>query len=264
MSSSRASTNSRPLSSMCPRSPTVIIPSAISRRRGIVGVAVEHQVAADEDPADLAGRHRPAALVEQHDPRVRNRPADGSRRLEHVLGARDRGERHLGRAIEVVEDRAERVHERASELGLERGAARDHGAQGARVVAPPGLGRQLHDALQHHRHHRHRGHPVALDQLEHPLGVEPRRQHDRAAERRGDDELPVAVRVEERRRDQHRRARVQRNDPQEPRERVEARRGGPSRAPFGVPVVPEVRITVRPSSSGGSGGCDGPVVASRS
>ena len=67
-------------------------------------------------------------------------------------------------------------------------------------------------------------------------------------------ELPVAVRVEERGRDQVRPSRPGAGPAAGTARAGRAPPGRASRAPFGVPVVPEVRITVRPSSAGGSGG----------
>ena len=123
-----------------------------------------------------------------------------------------------------------------AQLRLERRAAGDDRPQRARVVAAPASRRQLHDPLEHHRDDGHRRDAMALDQLKRALGVEPGRQHDRAAHPGGDHQLAVAVGVEQRRRDQHDRAGVERHD-----------RAGTRRAGRGHPGGRAARPSASPS-----------------
>ncbi len=143
------------------------------------GVAVEDHLVGDEDAPGLAGLDLAAVVVEQLHDRAERRPPGGPGRGAQVGGRRDRRPRHLGRAVEVVEHVAERVHRARRELARERRAAdRDH-PQRARVVAGDRLCRQLEDALQHHRHDHQRARAVLGDGPQRLLGVEPAPQHER-------------------------------------------------------------------------------------
>ena len=93
---------------------------------------------------------------------------------------------------------------------------------------------------------------VLGDRLQRLLGVELAPQDVGRAQRQPEQEVREAPGVEQRRRD-HRRLAGPQRDPREHRgQRARALSGGARWAPFGVPVVPEVRMMNRPDSSGGS------------
>ena len=75
------------------------------------GVALEQHLVADEDAAGLALLDLLAVLVVELDDRAARRAAGGARRRAQVLGRGDRRPGDLGRAVEVVEHVAERVHD---------------------------------------------------------------------------------------------------------------------------------------------------------
>ena len=66
----------------------------------------------------------------------------GARRVAQVLGPGDRDPRDLGRAVEVVDDVAELVHEAPGQLAGQRGAADRDGPQRVGVVAARGRRRR--------------------------------------------------------------------------------------------------------------------------
>ena len=63
------------------------------------------------------------------------------------------------------------------------------------------LGRQIHDAFEHHRHERETGGPVLGNQLQRCLRIELAAHHHGAGHRPGHGELPEAPGVEHGRRD---------------------------------------------------------------
>ena len=91
------------------------------------GVALEHHLVAHEDAARLTLLDLAALLVEELDDGPARRAPGGARRGAQVLGGGDGRPRHLGRAVEVVEDVPERVHRAGGQLARERRPAeRDH------------------------------------------------------------------------------------------------------------------------------------------
>ncbi len=101
---------------------------------------------------------------------------------EPVLG-RDVGAADvLGARVVLVDDRAPPVQHLALDgHGARRGGVHDE-VQARQVVAGP-LGRgQAEQAHEHRRHELRVGHPVALDQLEAPPGIEPLHHHDRGSQ----------------------------------------------------------------------------------
>ena len=88
------------------------------------GVALERQLAADEDAAALAVDHRLTVGIDDGHRDPAQRPAGGARVGAQVRGARHRGRTYLGRAVEVVDDVAVGVLEPLGERGRQRRAPR--------------------------------------------------------------------------------------------------------------------------------------------
>src|SRR3954469_23397534 len=80
------------------------------------GVALEQHLVAHEDAAGLALRQLLAVLVVDLQDGAARRGARGARRLAQILRRGDRRPGDLGRAVEVVEDVTEFVHELDREL----------------------------------------------------------------------------------------------------------------------------------------------------
>src|SRR5207237_9901718 len=104
-------------------------------------VALELRVVADEDPPGDAGGHLPAEVVIDADLGPQRGAPRGARRLPEILGRGDRGPGRLGRAVEVVDDVAELVHEALGQLAREgRTGEGDHLERGGVVLAAGAAG----------------------------------------------------------------------------------------------------------------------------
>ena len=205
-------------------------------------------------PVSPGATSRSARVVEAHD-RAARRAARGAGRGAQVLRRGDRRPRHLGRAVEVVEHVAEGVHDARRELARQRRAARGDDAQRAEVVACDRL--------------RRRSSRIRWSITGTTTSAVRAVLVDRAAAcppgRSGG-----AGRASSRARSRARSARS-------PRSGTSARRSSCARgraagsstssaaagssdsgclrvAPFGVPVVPLVRMTTRPCATGGTAG----------
>ena len=139
----------------------------------------------------------------------------------------------------------------ASSPGRALPAGRDD-AQGAGVVAVDDLGRQLEDALQHHRHDDEAAALELGGRAQGALGVEAPAQHDRGGQADRQHPVRVAPRVEDRRRDVRVLSRAVAGCGRAARATGSSDSGCLRLAPFGEPVVPDVRITMRPFSAGGT------------
>src|SRR5919106_3754136 len=215
--------------------------------RAAARVALEEHLVADEDSARLPGRHLALLLVEELHDRAARWLARRAGRGAHVGRRCDRRPRHLGRAVEVVEVVAERVHPLDGHVAGQRGAAGGHHFQRRDVVLLARLLRQLEDALHHHRHDDERVATVARHVGQAGLGVELAPQYERGAEDEAEREVGEAPRMEERRGDVRPLSRLQRDPRQErhhrfQRLRVRARGalrgpGRPTRQDGGAPFA---------------------------
>ncbi len=212
ISSSRPSTNSRPPASKWPTSPVLISPSH-DLLAAAAGVALEHHLVGRRRCARSRprGTSRPSASSSFTTVPER-RPPGGARRGAQVLGRGDRGPRHLGRAVEVVEHLAEGVHRARRQLaGQRRAAQRDHPQRSA--------GRSARSSRRPSSRIRCSITGTSASAVarcwatasQRVLGVEPAAQHERRGERQPEREVREAPRVEHRRGDHRRLARVQRD-----------------------------------------------------
>ena len=193
---------------------------------------------------------------------AKRRAARRPRCLAEVRRGGDGRVGHLGRAVDVVEVLAELVHPVVAEVTGQRGPGGGDDLDLGQVVGVAGLLVELHDPLQHHRDHHERV-AVLLDQrLQAGLGVELAPQHDRRAEQHRQREVRPAPGVEQRRGDVAAPPRPERQPREQRRGRLDA--GLAARAPFGVPVVPEVRMITRLDFSGARWSPGGPAAISDS
>ena len=122
MSSSRPSMNKQPVvevTEVAGRQQAAPLLLAATGR-----VAVEPHRSADEDPAHRSFGHRFTLIVQDLDLHAEGHASGGGRCAAQVVGGRDRGDRHLGRAVEVVEHRPEPIENRRGEPAPECGSAR--------------------------------------------------------------------------------------------------------------------------------------------
>ena len=207
---------------------------------------------------------RPVSPVGSGSPsssRISTRVWGGGRRPCPVPRAgprrRDRRPGHLGGAVEVVEHVAELVHEGVAQPAAERRAAADDRRAGGscRTRASSGgrsmmrwsiAGTTATDST--------RWRSIAASVA---LGSK-RAEHDACSRAQAEHELAVARARETGARDQVARPGLERHHLQQLRERLEPSRRA-RRAPFGVPVVPEVRITGASLLGGGARGSRRPV-----
>ena len=255
MSSSRESTNSRPSSSRCPRSPAVIMPvdHAPALRTGRCSPRTASRAPTKMWPVSPGGSGRPSSS------RISSRgvgrgPADRARRLEQVARRRrssptpPRSSRRGCRAPAPNSS----MKARASPA-VERRAAAHHDPQRARCRSGArSAGSRSMMRLQHHRHDR-----------QHLARGGARSARASRSRRSAAAARPCSPSAGGDHRSGRSRARgTAARGPGRPSPRRSARaagttraargsRRGRTRAPFGAPVVPEVRITVRPSSAGG-------------
>ena len=164
-----------------------------------VRVALELRVAADDDPADLAGRQLVPLVVDDAQLGAADRPPGGVRGDPQVGGDGHADLAGLGGVVAVVHDVAEPVHEAHQRLRPHPRAAGGDEAQRRRVVAVQHLVGQLDDPLQHHGYDGQAGRAVPLDECQRGLRVEPAAHHQRAGHRGGDRQLAEAPGVEHRR-----------------------------------------------------------------
>ena len=97
------------------------------------GVALEREGVADEDPADLTLGHLLAVLVEELDLHALDDGPDGRRVVLEILRAGDGGERDLGRAVQVVDHRAQRPSSPGGQFGAQLRTGHEHDAQARQV-----------------------------------------------------------------------------------------------------------------------------------
>ena len=153
--------NSRPFSSKWPTSPRGHQPVDLLLAAA-AGVALELRRVADEDPAGLALGQLACLVVEDLDHRRRGRPCrpmPGS--ASRSVGRGDRRVGDLGRAVQVVDHRPERLQRALGQLTpsaepLTKMIRRCDRSRSAISSSP-----RSSDPLQHHRHHDHRGGLVA-------------------------------------------------------------------------------------------------------
>jgi len=164
-------------------------------------VAVEEHVVADEDLAFATWRRRLELLVEDGDTGAGRAAARGGRGGSEVGGVGDARPRNLGRAVEVVEDVAEVVHERRDErAGHRRAAARDD-PQRRQVVAGANPFWQVENPLEHDRHGEQRVAVLLGDRAQGFFRVELADQAERRPQRHPDLHRGQAPAVEQRCRD---------------------------------------------------------------
>ena len=195
--------NSRPLPSKCPRSPLDSRPVDVLLVAA-AGVAVEPGLVADEDPADLVDPERVAVGVEDAHDAARRRPAGRGRGGLEVVRAGDRGQGDLGRAVDVVEDRA-RTGAAPPSPAWRRGPTRSRRCSAATRCRS---GRctsaaEGEDPLQHHGHDDEPVGPVLGDRRQRGLRVELRLQHGGRRHAEPDAHVHEAPGVEQRRGDDH-------------------------------------------------------------
>ncbi len=177
--------------------------------RAAARVAVEDELVADEDPARLAGADLlPGGVVEAHDGPARRAPR-GARRRAQVRGHGDGRPGDLRRAVEVVEDVAEGVHDARRQLAGQRRAAGGDHAQRARVVPAHDLRAAVEDPLQHHGDDDERRHAVLVDRPQRRLGLEAPAQDERRGEPDAEHEVRQAPGMKQRRGDERAPARTQ-------------------------------------------------------
>ena len=119
-------------------------------------------------------RHLAALVVEQADLVAAHRAADGARaRARARPGRASVTQAGLGRAVEVVEDRPERLHERGARLGRAAAPPPPSPSAASRCRTCAASRRQRATcAIDHRRHHQRRRDALALDGREHGLGLE--------------------------------------------------------------------------------------------
>src|SRR5262249_53096503 len=101
--------------------------------RSAADIAAEGQPGLDEDAARLASGKELPIRAKDAQLGPRRRVANRARGSSQVVWRRDRSEADFGRAVQVVEPGAERLHEPRAEFAPERGPGREHGAQGREV-----------------------------------------------------------------------------------------------------------------------------------
>ncbi len=118
----------------------------------------------------------------------------------HSFGG-DQGAAAFGGGVVLVDGVAPPVDHLALDVDGARGSGVDHVAEGGHVVAGPRLLREGQQPVELGRHHMGRGHPVALDELEHVLGQPLVHEDDGVAQMDGGSGIPDDGRVVERRAD---------------------------------------------------------------
>ena len=137
------------------------------------------------DLADLALRQLLSVVADEAQLRARRNLADGAGLLQRVLGIGEGDRAGFGRAVEFVDHRPPPFDHRALDVGGTGRGGMDDVAQRRHVVFPAHLLRQLHQPDEHGRHHEDGVDLLGLDQPQEFLRVEPRHQHQRAAETAG-------------------------------------------------------------------------------
>ena len=176
------------------------------------------------------------------------RAADRAGRLLPVLRRRDGGDRDLGGAVQVVDDRPEQLHRAGADVGRQGRAGAEDDPQRGRVVAADDVLAEVEDALQHGRDDHELLDPVLRQHLEGDFGSNRRRtivvEPSEIVSRNWDSPVPWNSGAPRKVRSPGRSGIRSMNCAAENGELT--CRG----APFGVPVVPLVSRTRPPGSFG--------------
>ncbi len=182
-------------------------PLGLGGLRRLAVVAGHHSRRVADDFAGRAARQLAAGLVDEADVVALGGLADGVQLVRMLVRGEDAGAAALGHAVEL--DQA--AGPARDDVGLERGGERRAGAElhAERRQVVRAEARARHQPLVLHRHQHRVGDAVALGEREVAVDVELLHQHDRAAEGDGREEDDQRrVRVERRRQQRHRLARV--------------------------------------------------------
>jgi len=140
-------------------------------------------VSADRDLTNLADRHVMALAVDHPHLNALDRGTDGARLAFPVRVVEGRERRGLRQAVPLEDHAAERLLERAQHLDRQGCPAGDAHAQAGDVkiaTVRHGQHRRVHG-----RHALEDRHPVAIDNLQRPRGVEPRNERQGRSDRDG-------------------------------------------------------------------------------
>ncbi len=175
----------------------VPVPAAhLLGRLGIAIVLVEDAgEPAHVELARLAGRHRPAVVVEQRDLLARRRAPAGARLAQHVLRPQHRVHPELARAVELVEGGPEVRDHALLHAHRARRRRHDDGAHRGHVVARPDRRGQVDDPLEEGWGHEGAAAPVPRDLGQRLLRIELRHDDHGAADQVGVEREPARRRV---------------------------------------------------------------------